>query len=74
MTDFPENYRRLEAALKPPETYRDPAEWYRQRIHGAVSDPARDIPLKELARRTAEDAVVRCPCGCRQSFPAKVQG
>ena len=69
--ELPENYRRLEAALRSPSAYRD---WCQDRMHNALSDPGRDVPLKELARRGDDpNPLVRCPCGCHQSFTAKVQ-
>jgi len=56
--DLPENYRRLEAALKPPEAYRD---FHHARYHEAQADPKRDTPAKRLAR--AANVSVRCSCG-----------
>ena len=54
---LPENYRRLEAALKPPETYRD--VWH-ERYHEAQR--TQDTAAKRLAR-SAGLSFVRCPCG-----------
>ena len=62
MTDFPENYRRLEAALKPPETYRN--VWH-DRYHQEQAE--KDTPAKQLAR-SAGVSYVKCSCGA--SWPA----
>ena len=81
MQELPENYWRQEAALQ--SRLAPKRIWEQDRIHAVLSDPTQDCPLKMLARRPLPPEfahlevpgpkVVRCPCGCRQSFTAKVR-
>ncbi len=68
MDELPLNYQRQLAALQPPETYRDPLAWLRDRLHTFLADPNQDGPAKRSARARG-DATVRCPCRCGQEYP-----
>lgn len=67
MEELPINYRRLEAALQPPErVYRD--EWH-ERYHAWQANSKWDSAAKQLAR-SAGGKTVRCACG--EEFSAEV--